>query len=79
MKLHYVALRKDMFLYMDILYTQIFKWKGILFWRGGRDIVTAQWNKWGVRDVGLWTSGVPHYYQAILTVDVLLFVSDLLY
>lgn len=31
MKLHYVALRKDMFLYMDILYTQIFKWKGILF------------------------------------------------
>lgn len=31
MKLHYVALRQDMFLYMDILYTQILKWKDFLF------------------------------------------------
>lgn len=26
MKLHYAALRKDMFLYMDVLYTHILKW-----------------------------------------------------
>lgn len=31
LKLHYVALRKDMFLYMDILYKQILKWKDFLF------------------------------------------------
>lgn len=31
MKLHYVALRKDMFLYMDILYTNIFE----VYFRGG--------------------------------------------
>lgn len=28
MKLHYVALRKHMFLYMDLFYSHIFKWKG---------------------------------------------------
>ena len=31
MKLHYAALRKHMFLYMDILYTQILKWNDSLF------------------------------------------------
>lgn len=60
MKLHYVALRKDMFLYMDVLYTQILKWKGFLcFSMGGRDVVTARWNKWGVRDRGRAPLGSP--------------------
>lgn len=34
MKLHYAALRKDMFLYQDVLYTHLFKRKGYLVWLG---------------------------------------------
>ena len=40
MKLHYATLRKDMFLYMGILYTH-FEVR-ILFDGGGRDVVTAR-------------------------------------
>lgn len=76
MKLHYAALRKDMFLYMGILYTHILKWG--IFDGGGRDVVTAGLDEWGVRDRGSVPLVVPHSSLVILTVNVLLSVSDLL-
>lgn len=59
MKLHYVALRKDMFLYMDVLYTQILKWKDF-FW-GGREVSSLPDRINGVSGIrGFCTSGVSH-------------------
>ena len=59
MKLHYVALRKDMFLYMDILYTYIFE----VYFRGGLGggcAVTARWSKMGYQGTGsLYLRGAP--------------------
>lgn len=69
MKLHY----KGMFLYVDILYRNILKWKDCSWLRG---VVTARWNTWGVRDwrdLYLW--GSPITKEVIATVNVSLSVA----
>lgn len=38
---------------------------------GGKDVVTARQNKWGVRERGSAPLGVPHSQQVILTVNCL--------